>query len=268
MRPIGIGSWTPGAVELGQRVLDVERARAVEDRHDPEREPDVADAVDDERLLGGEGRRALRVPEADQRVARQPDQLPAGEHEQPRVREHQQEHREHEQVEVGEEPPRAVVVGHVPDRVDVHEHADRGHDDQEAGRQRVDVEADVDVEAAGRDPVPELDVQAFLTERRSVLEGGRDDREGDQPDGDDADDRHDLRRPPAEAQLEPTAEQRVEREAGDRDQEEQRDQRRVDAGVCRSPGIDGRERRDGQEVDHRYCRIASYSSTSGVFLLR
>ena len=63
-------------------------------------------------------------------------------------------------------------MGHVPDRVDVHEHADRGDDDQEAGRQVVDVEADVDVEAAGRDPVPELDVLAVFTERRRVPEGG------------------------------------------------------------------------------------------------
>ena len=133
-------------------LADVERAEADEDQHDPEREAHVADAVDDECLLGGERRGALAVPEADEQVAAQPDQLPGHEHDQEVAGQHQQQHREHEQVQVGEEPPVPRVVAHVPDRVDVHEQADRGHDDKQARRQRVDHEPDVDHECPGRDP--------------------------------------------------------------------------------------------------------------------
>ena len=108
---------------------------------------------------------AARVPEADQQVAAQAHQLPAGEDEQEVVRQDQQQHREHEQVQVGEEAPLAGVVGHVADRVDVDEHADRRDHDQQAGRQRVDVEAHVGVEAGGRDPGPERDAEAARRSR-------------------------------------------------------------------------------------------------------
>ena len=125
------------------------------DQHDPEDESDIADPVDDERLLAGQGRAAAGEPEADQQVAAQPDQLPGHEDDQEVVGQDQQEHREHEQVEVGEEPPVAAVVAHVADRVDVDEQADRGHHDQQAGGQGVDEEAGRDRELAGRDPLPE-----------------------------------------------------------------------------------------------------------------
>ena len=103
-------------------------------------------------FLAASAARPLAVPEPDEQVARQADQLPGHEHDQPVVRQDEQQHREHEQVEVGEEPPVARVVAHVADRVDVDEQADRRDDDEQAGRQRVDEDADVDVELAGRDP--------------------------------------------------------------------------------------------------------------------
>ncbi len=141
-------------------VADVERAQADEDEHDPEGEADVADPVDDERLLGGQRRAALAVPEPDQQVAAQADQLPGHEHDQEVAGQDEQQHAEHEQVEVGEEAPVARVVGHVADRVDVDQQADRGDDDQEAGGQRVDDEADLDHEVAGGDPREEVDLVA------------------------------------------------------------------------------------------------------------
>ena len=123
-----------------------------EDEHDPEREADVADAVDDERLLGRERGGPLAIPEPDEQVARQADQLPGDEDDEEAAREDQQQHREHEQVQVGEEAPVARVVAHVADRVDVDQQADRRHHDEQARRQVVDEEADIDHEVAGRDP--------------------------------------------------------------------------------------------------------------------
>ena len=140
----------------------------------PEREAHVADAVDQEGLLGRHGRGPARIPEADQQVAAQPDQLPAGEDEQEVVGHDQEEHREHEQVQVGEEAPPPRVVGHVADRVDMDEHADRRDDDEQACRQRVYEQAHAGVEAArdvGRDPGPERDAGASRPERRGVEQG-------------------------------------------------------------------------------------------------
>src|SRR4029453_3644882 len=98
-------------------------------------------AVDDERLLGREARAVLAEPEPDEQVAAQADELPRDEQREPAVRQDEQQHREHEQVQVREEAPLARVVGHVADRVDVDQHADRRDDDQQRRRQAVDEEA-------------------------------------------------------------------------------------------------------------------------------
>ena len=168
--------------------------RVDEDRHDPEREADVADAIDDERLLGGQRGGSLAVPEADEQVARQADQLPRHEDDEPVVGHDQEEHREHEQVQVGEEPPVAGVVAHVPDRVDVHEQADRRHDDEQAGRQRVDVHRRFDVELAGRDPREQVDLVAVdvlgaRDDRRAAAQDADDEAHRDDPDHEDREDR-------------------------------------------------------------------------------
>ena len=80
----------------------------------------------------------LAEPEGDEQVGAQAHALPAEEHEQVVVRQDEDEHGEHEEVEVGEEPVVALVVLHVADRVVVHEHADRAHDEQHDRRERVD----------------------------------------------------------------------------------------------------------------------------------
>ena len=67
-----------------------------------EDEAEVADAVDDERLLAGVGRRLLLEPEADQQVRAEADALPADEHHQEVGAEHEHEHERREQVQVRE----------------------------------------------------------------------------------------------------------------------------------------------------------------------
>ena len=58
---------------------EVGRAEGREHQRDRQRQADVTDAVDDERLLGGGGGRVLVLPEADEQVRRQADALPAQE---------------------------------------------------------------------------------------------------------------------------------------------------------------------------------------------
>ena len=144
-----------------------------EDADDADEEALVGDAVDEERLLGCEGRRAPRVPEADQQVARQAHELPRPEEDEVAVREDEQEHAEHEEVEVGEEAPATGVVRHVADAVDVDERADRRDDDEEHRGQVVDEEARFDLEVAGRDPRVEREPDAQFAVRTRTATGRR-----------------------------------------------------------------------------------------------
>ena len=73
----------------------------------PEHEPDVADDVDHERLDARAGRRRAPVPEADQQVGGGADERPADDQQHEVAGQHQQQHREDEEVQVGEEARRS-----------------------------------------------------------------------------------------------------------------------------------------------------------------
>ena len=84
---------------------ELDRAEGPECQRDAEREAEVADAVDDERLdRGGAGGRAV-IPVADEQVAHQPDAFPAEEQLHQVVGRHQHQHGEGEQAEIAEEAP-------------------------------------------------------------------------------------------------------------------------------------------------------------------
>ena len=110
---------------------------AIEQEH-REQEAEVADAVDDEGFLAGVGGGVLLEVEADEQVGGEADALPADEHQQEALGEHQDQHEEHEEVEIGEEAPVALFVRHVADRVDVDEEADAGDDAEHDEREVVD----------------------------------------------------------------------------------------------------------------------------------
>ena len=118
----------------------------------PEPEAEVADPVDDEGLLGGARGRRLLVPVADEEVAAQADRLPPDVQHQEVVAQDQQQHAEHEEVQVGEEAPQAPIAVHVADRVDVDQQAHAADHQQQHGGQLVDEEGDLDLEVAGADP--------------------------------------------------------------------------------------------------------------------
>src|SRR3954449_1293542 len=86
-------------------VTKVERAELVDHEKHREQKSDVADAVDDERFFAGvRGGVALEV-EADEQVGGETDTLPADEHEKKILRQHQDRHEEHEEVEISKESP-------------------------------------------------------------------------------------------------------------------------------------------------------------------
>ncbi len=121
-------------------------------------EAEIADAIDDECFFAGGCGGVFREPEADQQVRGETDALPTDEHHQVVLREHQREHEEHEEVEVGHEAVVAVVIPHVADRINVDEEADAGDDQQHDERKLVEVEAEINLEVAGADPVREVKI--------------------------------------------------------------------------------------------------------------
>ena len=91
-------------------LLEVEGADVGPDDQQADDEAGVADAVGDERLVGGVGGAGPLVVEADQQVRADADQLPAHENLEQIVGQHQVEHREAEQRQEHEEPAKAAAA--------------------------------------------------------------------------------------------------------------------------------------------------------------
>ena len=160
----------------GEHVVVRQRAGGPENQRHRQDEAGVADAVDDEGFLAGVGGRAALVPEADQQVGAQPHPLPADEHQQVVVGQHQHQHGGHEQVEVGEEARVAGVAVHVADGIHVHQEADAAHHEQHDGAQRVDHQPHVHREGAGENPGIQLGLDRVLR----VGDDAQDDDQGEQ----------------------------------------------------------------------------------------
>ena len=85
---------TAGAAVLsaGVRPRVVERARCAEQQEHRDEEPEVADAIHDERLLARVGVGLLAEPEADEQIRCKPDAFPAHEHDGVARAQHQHQH--------------------------------------------------------------------------------------------------------------------------------------------------------------------------------
>ena len=130
----------------------VQGAEGDEDEHHAQAEAEVAHPVDDEGLLAGRGRLGLVIVEADQVVGAEPHRLPAEVEQQVVVGQHQHEHAEGEQAQVGEEAVVAGVAVHVALGVDEDQQAHAGDHQQHDRRQLVHLEADGHLEAPHREP--------------------------------------------------------------------------------------------------------------------
>ncbi len=108
----------------------------------------VANAVDDERLVGRVARRLALEIEADQQIRAQAHALPADEHQHVVVRQDQRQHREHEQVEISEEAVIAALMRHVTGGINVDQHADAGHKQQPDAGKRIEQESGVGLKRA------------------------------------------------------------------------------------------------------------------------
>ncbi len=145
-------------LEVARRILEhgqvVEGAKLTEDEERGQDESDVADDVDHERLHARGGRGAAPVPVGDQRVRGEADERPAHNEQNEVPGQDEQQHREDEEVEVGEEPRVALVGDHVGGGVHVDQHRDARDDQAHQHRERVDEDVELDVKADRRRVVP------------------------------------------------------------------------------------------------------------------
>ncbi len=145
------------------QVQVADRPDRLEPEEHREHEPPVADAVGDECLLAGGGRRLTLVPERDQQVRTRADALPTEERDQQVLAEDEQRHRQHEQVHVEEELRELRVAVHVPDREQVDQERDARDEQRHRDRQRIRQERHVDLQRIDRNPREQrLDVGPFL----------------------------------------------------------------------------------------------------------
>ena len=139
----------------GERLEEVERARVLEDEVGTQHEPHVAHHVDDERLEARARRRRALVPEGDQQVGGGAHERPAHDQDQEVAGEDQQQHREHEEVQVREEAHLAAVRVHVGDRVEVDRRGHPGDEQDHEHRQRVHEDRHFAVDPDGRPVLPQ-----------------------------------------------------------------------------------------------------------------
>ena len=138
--------------DLGEDFRIVERLEIDKDQEDRQKEPGVADAIDDKGLRRCLGRRHLVIVVADQEIGAETDAFPADEEHRVVVAHHQQQHRDHEEVHVREEARESLFTVHVADRIDVDEEAySRHHEEHDAG-ERIHEEGHVDREIPAENP--------------------------------------------------------------------------------------------------------------------
>ena len=135
---------------------EVQRTKCPEQQKHPQHEAEIADAVDDERLLARVRRRLLQEIKPDQQVAAQPHAFPA--HKQQHIvrRQHQDEHEKHEQVQIGEEAVIALFMRHVTRGINVNQETDAGDHQQHHDGQLVELQIKARAEIAGDNPIEEL----------------------------------------------------------------------------------------------------------------
>ena len=137
------------------RLLYLQRAEFAVQQEQADGHRRVPDAGGDEGLARRVSVGGFAIEEADQQVAAQAHAFPAEVQAQQVVAEHQQQHRGHEQVHVGEEATVARIAGHVAGREQMDQRTDAGDYAQHRQRQAVQIQRDRRRETVHRQPLPQ-----------------------------------------------------------------------------------------------------------------
>ncbi len=112
--------------DFAEQLGEIERAERLEQQKHAEHNAEIADAVDDERFLACVRRGLFQEIEADQQIAGETHAFPPNEKQNVVGGEHQDQHEEHEEIQVAEEAVVAAFMRHVSGGVDVNEEPDAG----------------------------------------------------------------------------------------------------------------------------------------------
>ena len=115
----GIADGKVSAARQVRNFGEAQRAKVPGDGEHAQQEAGVADAVDDECLIGGGAGRLTMEIESDQQIRTQAHALPSHKHEGIVVPQDEREHGEHEEIQVAEEAVVAALVRHVAGGINV-----------------------------------------------------------------------------------------------------------------------------------------------------
>jgi hypothetical protein len=121
------------------------------EQQNADHEAEVANAVGEEGFFAGFSGAGLLVPVTDEQVGAQTDKLPENEHHDQVSCQHDAGHGKHEEGECAEEARLGIVILHVAQREDVHQHADEADDEHHAPALLVDQDINVRMKIAGID---------------------------------------------------------------------------------------------------------------------
>ena len=144
-----------GLIQGSALAVQRERPVLLVDQKQRQDQAEVADPVDDERLLRGVHRHLGRAVVADEQVAAQAHALPAEEQQHEVVGHHQRRHREDEQRDPGEEAGVARIPLHVAHGVDGDQRADAGDDEEHHAGEVVDRVGEAHRQVAALEPGPQ-----------------------------------------------------------------------------------------------------------------
>ncbi len=152
----GIGPHAHRGVGLAEDGAVVQRAEGDPDQHDAQPEAEVPHPVHDEGLLARVGGGLLLVPEPDEEVRAEADRFPEDVEHEEVARQHQHHHREHEEVQIGEEAGVARIAVHVAGGVEMDEEPHPGHDQQHHRGELIHLRRERGLERPRRDPRKQL----------------------------------------------------------------------------------------------------------------
>src|SRR5437868_8460504 len=114
------------APELRDDVVEKDGASRAPDHENAKHETEIADAIGDESFFSRIGRGIALEPVANEQIGTEADQLPEDEQHNEIVREHDAQHREHEERKGGEITRFAGIIPHVAERINMDQTADAG----------------------------------------------------------------------------------------------------------------------------------------------
>ena len=131
---------------------EIQRSKQCHQLQHAKREAEVADAVHHESFLARITGKLLEEIKTDQQVAAQAHTFPTHEHQQEVLGQHQDQHEEHEQIQVAEKTVVTAFVRHVADGIEVNQQADAGNHEQHHGREAIHKEVHADLQRAALKP--------------------------------------------------------------------------------------------------------------------